>query len=108
LKEESKDAPPPPPRSAAPGTTLKRAKIDAKAGTATFTFSGSGQLTGFACELIRPHPKGRKAKKPRFASCGSPKAYKHLTPGRYTFKVEARGVGGVDPTPVVRPFRISG
>jgi hypothetical protein len=105
-KEVSKVAPPPPPP--APGTTLKRAKIDADAGTATFTFAGSGQVTGFACELIRPHPKGKKAKKARFASCGSPKAYKHLAPGRYTFKVEATGVGGVDPTPAERAFRIPG
>jgi hypothetical protein len=101
----SKDAPPPP-APPAPGTTLKKAKIDADAGTATFTFAGSGQVTGFACELIRVHGKGGKAKRPRFASCSSPKAYKHLSPGRYTFKVEARGVGGVDPTPAVRTFRI--
>jgi hypothetical protein len=103
LNEIRKDAPP-----AAPGTTLRRAKIDAKAGTATFTFTGSGQVTGFACELIRPHRKGGKAKKPKFASCNSPKAYKHLTPGHYTFKVEAHGAGGVDPTPAVRKFRIPG
>jgi hypothetical protein len=96
---------PPPP---APGTTLKRAKIDAKAGRATFTFAGSSQVTGFSCELIRPHRKGGKAKKPKFASCSSPKAYKHLAPGHYTFKVEAHGVGGVDPTPAVRTFRIPG
>jgi hypothetical protein len=92
----------------APGTTLRKAKIDAKAGTATFTFAGSGQVTGFACELVRPHRKGGKAKKPKFASCSSPKSYKHLTPGHYTFKVEAGGVGGVDPTPAVRKFRIPG
>jgi hypothetical protein len=109
-KEESKDAPPPPAPvpAPAPGTSLKRAKIDADAGTATFTFAGSGQVTGFACELIRPHRKGVKAKKPKFASCGSPKAYKHLTPGHYTFKVEAGGAGGVDPSPAVRKFRIPG
>ena len=106
----SKNAPPPPgPAPApAPGTTLKKAKIDAKAGTATFTFAGSGQVSGFACELIRPHRKGGKANKPSFASCGSPKAYKHLAPGHYTFKVEASGAGGVDPTPAVRAFRIPG
>jgi hypothetical protein len=103
----NKVAPPPPPPPA-PGTTLKKAKIDAKAGTATFTFAGSGQVTGFACELIRPHRKGSKAKKPTFASCTSPKAYKHLIPGHYTFKVEAQGAGGVDPTPAVRTFRIPG
>jgi hypothetical protein len=113
-KEVSKDAPPPPapvpvPAPApAPGTTLKRARIDADAGTATFAFAGSGQVSGFACELIRPHRKGTKAKKPRFGSCGSPKAYMHLTPGHYTFRVAAGGAGGVDPTPAVRKFRIPG
>jgi hypothetical protein len=104
----SKNAPPPPVPAPAPDTTLKKAKIDAKAGSATFTFAGSGQVSGFACELIRPHRKGGKAKKPSFASCGSPKAYKHLAPGHYTFKVEASGAGGVDPTPAVRAFRIPG
>lgn len=105
--EAGKNAPPPPP-PAAPGTTLKRAKIDAEAGTATFAFAGSGAVSRFACELIRPHRKGGKAPKAKFASCGSPKSYKHLAPGRYTFKVEAGGPGGVDPTPAVRTFRISG
>jgi hypothetical protein len=110
-------SPPPPPatvRPAAPGTTLKKAKIDSAKGTAAFTFSGSGAVSGFACELVRPVAKATrsgkkpKPKKPSFAGCGSPKAYKNLKPGRYTFKVEATGPGGTDLTPALRKFKIGG
>jgi hypothetical protein len=102
-------ASPPPP--AAPGTTLKKAKIDARKGAATFTFGATGTATGFACELVRPAPrakgaKRRKRKRPKFAACGSPEAYKRLAPGRYTFKVEATGPGGTDATPASKAFTI--
>jgi hypothetical protein len=108
--------PPPPPitpaKPPAPGTTLKKAKIDSDKGTASFTFAGSGAVSGFACELVRPAPKaaktskGAKRSKPKFSGCESPKAYRHLVPGAYTFKVEAQGAGGADATPAVRKFRI--
>jgi hypothetical protein len=105
---------PTPARPAAPGTRLGKAKIDSEKGTARFTFSGSGAVTGFACELLRPHRAGKggkaaratRGKKPRFAACGSPKTYGHLAPGRYTFAVEAQGPGGSDTTPARRAFRI--
>jgi hypothetical protein len=96
----------------APGTTLKKAKIDSDKGTASFTFAGSGSVTGFACELTRPKPKGakaskaRKPRKPKFVPCKSPRSYMHLAPGKYTFEVEAQGPGGADPTPAKRKFRI--
>jgi hypothetical protein len=105
-------APPPPP--ARPGTTLKKAKIDKSKGTATFTFSGTGTVSGYKCELVRPAPKGAKkakGKKPAkstFTACKSPKTYKHLKPGKYTFKVEATGPGGTDLTPATRTFTIKG
>jgi hypothetical protein len=90
--------PPAPPKPAAPGTSLTKAKIDGAAGAATFTFAGSGVVGGFECELVRPALKGAKAKakrpQPKFAACTSPKTYRHLVPGRYTFKVEATGPGG--------------
>jgi hypothetical protein len=99
---------PPPPSPPPPGTTLKRAKIDSDKGTATFAFAGSGAVSGFVCELVRPAPKGAnpRRKKPKFAACGSPRTYRHLVPGHYTFKVEAEGAGGSDPTPALRKFRI--
>ena len=96
----------------APGTTLKKAKIDSDKGTASFTFAGSGSVTGFACELTRPKPKGakaskaRKPRKPKFVPCKSPRTYMHLAPGKYTFEVEAQGPGGADPTPAKHKFRI--
>jgi hypothetical protein len=96
-----------PPR---PGTKLGRVKIEADAGSAKFSFSGRGSVSGFACELVRPAPpqgmKKGKRKKPRFGGCSSPKTYRHLSAGRYTFKVEAMGLGGADATPAVRRFRI--
>lgn len=105
--------PPPPPVPPAPGTALKKAKIDKSKGTATFTFGGIGTVSGFRCELVRPAPTGaKKAKgkraKPRFTACRSPQTYKHLGPGRYTFEVAATGPGGTDATPVKRGFAIGG
>jgi hypothetical protein len=108
--EGQKSAPPPPSGTKPPpGTKLGKVKIDAAAGIAHFTFAGTGSASGFACELVRPAPKG--AKKPKrgkstFARCKSPKTYKHLKPGRYTFEVEASGPGGTDPTPAKRGFTI--
>ncbi len=99
----------PPP---APSTRLKKAKIDSGKGTASFTFTGEGVISGFACELVRPAPKGArpskgaKRGKPKFTPCKSPKTYSHLVPGAYTFKVEATGAGGADQTPAVRKFRV--
>jgi hypothetical protein len=110
--DDGKNSPPPPPpppaAPTAPGTTLGKARIDKSKGTATFTFAGTGQVNGFTCELIRPVQKGAKKAKPKFTSCRSPKTYKHLVPGHYTFKVEATGVGGSDPTPASRKFAIAG
>jgi hypothetical protein len=85
---------------------LKRAKIDSDKGTVRFTFAGSGAVSGFACEMVRPRHRGSTARKPKFGECRSPKLYGGLTPGRYTFKVEAQGVGGADPTPATRSFKI--
>jgi hypothetical protein len=109
-------APPPAPnmvaKPPAPGTTLKKAKIDSDKGTASFIFAGSGAISGFACELVRPAPKGAKSSKgakrskPKFAPCKSPRTYRRLVPGAYTFEVEAQGPDGADPTPAVRKFRI--
>jgi hypothetical protein len=88
-------APPPPPKPAPPGTYLQKATIAGRA--ASFRF---GSLTsppsGFECKL------DAKA----WSTCTSPRTYKHLKPGRHTFRVRAFGAGGVDATPVVRKFKI--
>jgi hypothetical protein len=92
------------PRPGRPGTKIAKATIDRKARRATFRFLGIGATTGFQCELIR---RGARTKRPQtFSSCASPKAYRHLKPGRYVFRVRALGSTGPDPTPATREFKI--
>ena len=98
-------APPPSPPAPSPipppQTKLKKAQIDAGKGTAGFRFKGSGNLAGFQCALASsPH------KKAKFKSCRSPKRYRNLAPGNYTFQVRAIGPGGPDPTPAKKRFTI--
>jgi alpha-tubulin suppressor-like RCC1 family protein len=78
---------------------------------ANFRFSTPGAVTGYQCMLIKPKPKPKKGKKrkrakPRFSKCASPKRYKKLRRGRYTFKVRARNILGVEAKPAVRKFRV--
>jgi alpha-tubulin suppressor-like RCC1 family protein len=87
----------------------KKPKPTAKA---KFSFSAPGAVTGYQCMLVKPKPKkkkGKKAKKPKkpkFSSCASPKTYKKLKKGKYTFKVRAKNNLGVDAKPAVKKFRI--
>ncbi len=94
---------PPPAASSAlpPQTKLLKAQIDARKGSASFRFKGSGNLKGFQCALA-----SGKRKKPKFRSCRSPKSYRNLAPGSYTFKVRAVGPGGPDATPAKKRFTI--
>jgi hypothetical protein len=78
---------------------------------AKFSFSAPGAVTGYQCMLVKPKPKGKKgkkkkAKKPKFSSCKSAKSYKKLKKGRYTFKVRAKNILGVDAKPAVKKFKI--
>jgi hypothetical protein len=94
---------PPPtttPRPQPPQTKLLKVRIDADNGTASFRFKGSGEVSGFRCALAGP---GKKAK---FRTCRSPKSYKNLAPGTYTFKVRAVGPGAADATPAKKKFTI--
>lgn len=90
------------------GTRIERAKIDSRRGSASFSFSAPGAVTGFQCELVAPRPKGRKrrGRKPRFAACGPTRSFKHLRPGRYRFEVRALDSVGADPRPAVRRFAV--
>jgi hypothetical protein len=94
---------------------MKHQKIDSAKGTATFTFGGAGSFVGFQCELVRPAPKPAKPaaksskakrKAPTFTACGSPRTYRHLVPGAYTFKVRPVTADGVEGRPVSRKFTI--
>jgi hypothetical protein len=53
------------------------------------------------CALKRP-----KTPEPAFSACTSPKTYKRLKVGRYTFKVRAFNSAGADPTPATKGFKI--
>ena len=55
---------------------------------------------GFECALKRKGKKNGKEKKlAEFAACASPKKYKKLRKGKYTFLVRATLMGAVDATP---------
>jgi hypothetical protein len=79
-------------------TRIFKAKI--KGGRAKFRFAGSGGTAGaaleFSCKLDR---------RP-WRNCRSPKTYRHLKPGRHTFRVRSQSAGTVDSTPAKRHFRI--
>jgi hypothetical protein len=85
---------------AVPDTKITKARVDSRGRKAAFEFKAIGKAEGFRCELVR----GRQ--KARFEPCRSPKSYRHLEPGRYTFRVRAVGRRGRDPTPATSGFRI--
>ena len=96
------------------GKKKKRAKTSTKpkpTAKAQFEFTAPGAVTGYQCMLVTPKPKTKKARskrreKPTFSDRSSPKRYKQLRKGRYTFKVRAGNTLGVDAQPAVRKFRI--
>jgi hypothetical protein len=78
-----------------PNTKLKSAKV--KKRKATFRFSSNEAGSTFLCKLD----------KKKFAKCRSPRTYKNLKPGKHKFQVKARDKeGNVDPSPVVKKFKI--
>jgi alpha-tubulin suppressor-like RCC1 family protein len=100
------------------GKKKKKAKASSKSkrkptARAKFSFTAPGAVSGFECMLVKPKPKKskgkkkkKKRKKPKFSRCSSPKQYKKLKKGRYTFKVRAVNILGADANPAVRKFRI--
>ncbi len=87
-----------------PAAKTVRAVISSKHHSAKFTFSAAG-ATGFQCALSHK-PKGKhKMIKPNYSSCTSPKTYKHLKVGRYTFFVRAVSHGIVG-TAASKSFKI--
>ena len=82
----------------------RKSKPTAKA---TFSFTAPGAVSGYQCMLVKPKPKkAKKRAKPRFSNCSSSKRYKKLRKGRYTFKVRARNILGVDARPALRKFKV--
>ena len=91
----------------APDTKITKSKIKKHKHRATFIFKGVGTTTRFECALIkRKNGKKHKKRKPHFVSCSSPKTYKHLKHGKYTFEVRAVNSAGPDPTPAIKHFKI--
>lgn len=95
-------SPPAPSPIPPPQTKLQKAQIKADEGKATFRFKASGSLSGFRCALT-----SNKRKKSKFRACRSPKTYRKLAAGTYTFKVRAIGPGGRDATPARKRFTIN-
>ena len=87
-------------RLTAPNTKITKSKVRQSSGMAILGFTAIGESSGFQCQLKRPH------KAPRFTSCRSPKTYKHLRSGTYTFAVRAIGPGGFDLTPAKRKLKL--
>ncbi len=93
-------------------TKLTKATLNRYAHTARFVFSATNSPTGFECELLKREftPRLRAPAKPKqtppvtYHPCRSPKVYRHLTRGAYTFYVYAVGPGGTAPTPASYPF----
>jgi YVTN family beta-propeller protein len=85
-----------------PNTRITKSKINREKRRARFKFKAIGQAAGLQCELKRKHAH-RKAK---FKGCKSPKAYKHLRKGAYTFAARAFNSAGGDPSPAKKRFRL--
>jgi hypothetical protein len=95
--------PPISPPNSSPDTTAPQTKLvkgpGAKLGegVAKFGFKSSEAGSTFKCKLDGKKPK----------TCRSPKRYKHLKPGRHTFRVWATdAVGNKDPTAAKRRFLV--
>jgi hypothetical protein len=93
---------PPPPKKPS-GTKITKSTI--KKTDATFAFKGT-DATGFQCGLVGPLKKGKPVPKVKFRSCKSPKAYKHLKKGSYSFAVRGVNSAGDDPHQASKGFKI--
>lgn len=83
-----------------PDTKLTKVKVKARRGKATFKFKSVGKAEGFECALAK------KGKKLKFKKCSSPKRYRKLKRGKYTFEARAVGPAGPEATPAKKNFRI--
>jgi hypothetical protein len=91
-----------------PNTLITRSTVSSRHGSATFRFKASGTASRFQCALVKlSSKKHAKAPKPKYSRCASPKSYKHLKAGHFTFYTRAIGPGGTDHTPASHKFKIS-
>jgi hypothetical protein len=83
-----------------PNTKISSLKVSSKKRKAKARFKAIGSATGFQCAMASGH------RKPKFRKCRSPKTYRHLRAGKYTFEVRALAPAGVDPTPAKRKLKV--
>jgi hypothetical protein len=96
---------PQPPDVDPPETTItKGAKDKTSKPKAKFKFTSDEPGSTFECSL---KGKGLDPLIKQFNACASPRKYKKLDPGKYTFKVRATDLAGnVDPTPAKDKFKV--
>jgi len=88
---------PPPADTVAPDTKIEKTSLRAATRSARFWFSASEPAQGFLCQLDKKD----------FKPCSSPRAYKHLKPGRHAFRVKAVDVAGnIDGSAAAASFRV--
>jgi streptogramin lyase len=93
----------------APGTRIgkgpkRKVKTRRRRARVKFRFFSDPPGATFECALTKLRKK-RRAPKPHFKTCRSPKVYR-LKPGKYRFQVRAVADGLSDPTPAKRIFRV--
>jgi hypothetical protein len=89
----------------APETSIRKGTKKSKDGKARFSFSSNEAGATFQCKL-----KGRGLKKgvKKLKPCTSPRRYKGLPAGRFTFSVVATdAVGNVDATAAKKRFKVA-
>jgi hypothetical protein len=88
----------PPPGTAVPDTKVTKGPTETTKSTVKYLFTSTDATATFECRL-----KGKgvhTVQLKQFNPCSSPKKYKKLAPGHYTFLVRAVSVAGlVDPSP---------
>jgi hypothetical protein len=98
--------PPPPPGSAVPDTKVTKGPTQTKKSTVKYSFTSTVAGSTFECRL---KGKGVKTVQDKtFQPCTSPKKYKKLAPGKYTFLVRAISTAGtVDATPAKVKLKVT-
>ena len=96
-------SPTPPLVATVPDTKITKTTVSSTKRKASFRFGAVGVASGFQCAL-----KAKKSrKKPSFKPCTSPKTYRNLAAGRYTFEVRASAAAGPDASPARKSFTVT-
>ena len=96
-------SPTPPLVATVPATRITKTTVRSTKRRASFRFGAVGVASGFQCAL-----KSTKSRRKRsFRPCSSPKTYRNLAPGRYTFEVRASGAAGPDASPASKSITVT-